>query len=104
LRQYELLFRGANLDMIITSQEREMLEQTRLELGISAEQAEEIETRSIPKEILEFQRLVEAVYVDDEANAAERALLDRKIQQLKIDPVIARSIEDDVKRTRQSAS
>lgn len=72
-----------------------------MELGISAEQAEEIEVRAMPKGVLEFQRLVEAVYIDGVVNEAERALLDRKIKELRIDLSTARNIEDEAQRVQK---
>jgi RNA polymerase subunit RPABC4/transcription elongation factor Spt4 len=98
VHEYELLFRGAYLDMIITAQERAMLDQKRLELGLSVEQAEEIEKRCVPANILEYHHLVEGVLVDGIINEYERVFLNKKTEQLKIDPKIAACIEDDVKR------
>ena len=83
--EYELFFRGAYLDKYVNAHERELLEQKRLELGLSCEEAEAIEDRCIPRHEAEYQRLVEGVYIDGSIDEAERALLNRKIDQLKID-------------------
>ena len=58
------------------------------------EEAEKIERCCAPENIIEYTRLVEGVLVDGIINESERAFLDRKAQQLNVDPWSAKQIED----------
>jgi RNA polymerase subunit RPABC4/transcription elongation factor Spt4 len=94
LHEYEMLFKGAFLDQVITPDERELLEKKRLEMGLTAADAEEVHRRCIPQNIREYQRLVEAASSDGSINDLERALLERKVVELGVNPKTAKSIED----------
>jgi RNA polymerase subunit RPABC4/transcription elongation factor Spt4 len=93
IHEYEMLFKGAFLDQVITPDEREMLEKRRLEMGLTADDAEEVHRRCIPQNIREYQRLVEAASSDGSINDAERALLARKADELRINSKVAKEIE-----------
>lgn len=103
-QEYEAHFRGAYLDKHVNEHEREALEQKRLELGLSTDEAEAIESRCIPRNEAEYHRLVEGVYVDGLVNEAERAFLNLKMEQLKIDSRTATLIERSVRRSREMKS
>jgi len=62
---------------------------------VSPEEAEEVHRRCTPQNIQEHHRLVEAAYADRSINDAERALLEKKATELKIDSKTAKAIEDN---------
>ena len=99
LKEYELLFRGAYLDSVITAQERISLEEKRLELGLTVALSDEIEEKCIPANLLKYYQTVEGVLVDGVINDLERSLLDKRQKQLGIDPALAANIEEDFLRT-----
>lgn len=99
MEQYELLFRGAFLDSVISAQERISLDEKRLELGISSEDASKIETKCMPANILQYHQFVRGVLVDGVINDVERRMLDRCKVRLEIDPTVAENIEYDYLQT-----
>ena len=104
IHEYELLFKGAFLDSVLTMEEEEMLEAKRLELGLTPEEADDVRARCVPPEIREYQELVEAAYADGFVNPAERVLLDARRERLGINPAIASAIEQNVRRTAELAN
>ena len=96
LYEYEILCRGAYLDHVVNARERKMLDEGRLKLGLSTEEAEEIERRCAPANILQYTGIVEAACLDGSISVGERHFLDRKIKELKLDPEIAAEIEKEM--------
>lgn len=98
LHEYEMISKGAYLDHVVSARERKMLEQARLKLGLSSEQAEEIEQRSLPANIRQYVGLAEGACIDGIIGFEEREFLDRKMKELKVDPEIATEIEREALR------
>ncbi len=88
-----LVCRGAYLDHVVNRREREMLEQLRLELGLTYEEAEEIERECALPGVLEYQGLLEIVFLDGVIDERERTFLDRKAEALGLDPELVAHIE-----------
>ena len=92
------------MDGIINSHERRILDEMRINLGISLDEAEKIEKSCAPLASLLYYRSVEAVAVGGIITTVERNFLDCKMKETKIDPWVAREIEnslmsDDVSKT-----
>ena len=87
--EYRTLCKGAYLDGVVNMRERRLLEQKRLELGLSNEKAEEIERRCAPRNVWEFMRLVQGALVDGRIDNREQSFLKIKSQELDVDTDIA---------------
>ncbi len=94
--EYRMLCVGAYLDGVANFRERMLMERKRLELGLSEEEAEEIERDCAPANVIDYERLVEGVLVDGRITDAERTFLDAKAKHLKIDKWIAEQIEKSI--------
>ena len=92
--EYRFLCRGAYLDGIINVRERRLLDKKRMELGLSTEEAELIERKCAPDNVVEYTRFVEGVLVDGVITEVERAFLEKKARQLHLNPGLAREIEE----------
>lgn len=68
----------------MTSLERQWLQQKRLELGITIEQAEIIELQVIPKNYFLFSEIIEATRVDGKIDKLEKEFLKEKARKLDI--------------------
>ncbi len=91
--EYRVLCLGAYLDGVVNMRERALLNNKRLELGVSAEDAEAIERQCAPENVVEFTRLVEGVLVDEQIDEVEQEFLDAKARQLGVDPWVAEQIQ-----------
>jgi len=94
LDEYRILCKGAYLDDIVNKQERRLLEQKRLELGLSIEESEGIERDCAPRSIWEFTRLVQGALVDYKISEREKEFLESKRCDLAIDSDNAKTIID----------
>ncbi len=95
--EYAILCRGAWLDGIINARERLLLNQVRLELGLSDAEADDIEQREAPPGVINYLRLVEGALADGVISKEERAFLNRKAASLGIDPADANELEEALK-------
>ncbi|MDP6630924.1 MAG: zinc ribbon domain-containing protein [Kiritimatiellia bacterium] len=91
--EYYYMCRGVYIDQVVSARERMMLDKLRLELGLSSEEAETLEKRCAPLEVISYQVAVEAAFLDGEIDKHEREFLDMKASELKIDPEVAAEIE-----------
>lgn len=91
---YGYVCKGIYSDRVVNIVERKMLDQMRLELGISVENAEAIEHKYDEKHSLDYSNLVEGVLVDGIIDDDERAFLQKKAKEWNIDPNIAKQIEE----------
>ena len=101
---YETLFRGAFLDKYVNEHERHLLEQKRLELGLSLEEAGEIERGCVPQNEAAYMQAVEGACLDGVITDLERDYLTRKMGELKIDPHTAKLIERGIYRSLKKDS
>ena len=90
---YLLVSRGAYLDQVVNRREREMLERLRLELGLTHEEAEAIERECALPGVVEYQSLLEIVFLDGVIDERERTFLDHKAEALGLDPELVAHIE-----------
>lgn len=95
--EYAILCRGAWLDGVINVKERQLLDQIRLEMGLTTEEAEAIELREAPAGVMAYSRFVEGALADGIISEEERVFLDRKAGQLGIDPEVAQNLEEALK-------
>jgi hypothetical protein len=90
---FRMLCRGAWIDLFLNTQERKMLEQERLKLGIGKKDADRIVQSEAPKGVAEYTLAVEAVLIDGKIDGDERSFLDRKADELGIPRDAAERIE-----------
>lgn len=100
--EYRILCRGAYMDQVVNARERHVLNEKKLELGLSDEQAEAIERECTAQEIIEYQNFLTGVYIDGSVNEVERRFLERKTQDLGIDSRLAGEIEEQYRLTLQA--
>lgn len=93
LEEYRILCMGTYLDGVINIRERNLLDNKRLELGLTTEQAEKIERQCAPENVVEYTRLVEGVLVDEIITEDERAFLEKKAKELNLDSWTTDQIE-----------
>ncbi|MDP8236415.1 MAG: TIR domain-containing protein [Candidatus Erginobacter occultus] len=91
--EYRVFCAGAYLDGVVNVREREMLGKKRLALGLTQDEAYEIERQCAPHNVLEYTRLVEGVLVDGTIDENERVFLKTKAGELGIDEWLARQVE-----------
>ena len=91
--EYATLCKGVYLDEIVTLRERELLIEKRLALGLTVDEAQNIERQCAPENSLEYARIVQGVLVDGVINQNEREFLDDKIEELRVPKWIADNIE-----------
>lgn len=94
---YRTMCKGAYLDGVVSPLERALLNEKRLELGLTSEEAEDIERQIAPKSILAYYHAVEAALIDGEISTMERDYLSRKAVELSVDEWTAEEIENSVK-------
>lgn len=94
--EYKHLCKGVWLDGIVYPRERELLEKKRIELGLSCDEAQKIETECAPPKNLVYTQLVEAVLVDKQITPQEKTYLERKAKELGIDPRLKEQIENSL--------
>jgi hypothetical protein len=94
--EYRVLCVGTYLDGVMNIRERHFLDSKRLELGLTAEEAERIERQCAPENIVEYTRLVEGVLVDGIITDDERTFLKKKAKELDLDDWITGQIEEVV--------
>ena len=99
--EYRVFCIGAYLDGVINVREKSLLENKRLELGLSAEESERIERGCAPENVVEYTRLVEGVLVDGVINEDERVFLQKKAEEMNIDPWLKKQIEEVQIETRK---
>lgn len=100
--RYRVLCEGAYLDGVVNYRERLLLDQKRLELGLSTEEAESIERQCAPEKIVEYNYLVEGVLVDGVISETEQEFLRKKAEQMGIEPWVADQIKETVIAMRKS--
>jgi HEPN domain-containing protein len=71
-------------DWTVTPLERQWLQQKRLDLGITLDEAERIELQVIPKNYFIFSEIIEATRVDGKIDRFEREFLRKKAKSLSI--------------------
>lgn len=99
--EYHNMCRGVYIDNIVSARERLMLDKLRLELGLTSDEAAELERSCAPPEIIDYQAAVEAACLDGTIDDIERNFLDRKRSLLKLDPDLAAEIEEQCMKLRQ---
>jgi len=93
--KYQSLCQSFYCDSVPTAQQREEMEQMRKTLGLSKEDAAQIEKEAMPSKLRELQISIETVYADGQANDSERQFLENKAHELGIDNNLsARLIEE----------
>ena len=91
--EYQLLCRGAYLDGFLNAREKKVLEEKRLELGLSVEETDALERICIPPPVLEYQHYLEGVYANGFADERDRVFLTKKAVALGLDLDLAAEIE-----------
>ena len=94
--EYRILCVGSYLDGVINIRERNLLDNKRLELGLTAEQADKIERQCAPENVVEYSRFVEGVLIDGIITEDERTFLQKKIKELNLDSWVAEQIEQTI--------
>lgn len=84
-------------DHIVTAEERDLLRRKRLELGLTEENAEEIEQSVINPAIVQFIGLIEAVLIDGVIDKNEKEFLRNKAEKMKIPEATALKLMDNLK-------
>ena len=91
--EFRILCVGAYLDGVVNIRERRLLENKRLELGLSTEEAERIKRDCAPDNVIDYTGLVEGVLVDGVITDAEHAFLQKRAKEMKLDEWVAGQIE-----------
>lgn len=91
--EYLTICKGARIDGVVNSTERQHLEKLRLELGLDLDEAAEVERSAAPGRAVDYLHKVEDFLVDGLLSLAERRYLDNYREQLGLDESIARAIE-----------
>lgn len=99
--EYRILCVGAYIDGVLNIRERQLLDKKRLELGLSAEDALQIERQCAPPNVVEYTRLVEGVFVDGLITEEEAHFLQQKAREFKLDSWVAEQIVDYVVSTNK---
>ncbi len=94
LEEYRVLCMGTYLDGVINIRERHLLDNKRLELGLTEDQADEIERQCAPANVVDYTNLVEGVLVDGIITDEERSFLQQKAKELNLDSWVAKQIEE----------
>ncbi|WP_373492579.1 zinc ribbon domain-containing protein [Aquiflexum sp.] len=79
-------------DWVVTPIEREWLQQKRLELGLTLDQAQEIELEVIPKNYFMFMEIIDATKVDGSIDRYEREFLAKKAEKYSIPKEVAQQL------------
>ena len=98
--EYRTLCSGAYLDGVVNVRERELLKKKRLTLGLTTEEAEQIQRECAPPNVIEYTRLVEGVLVDGVINKDERSFLTRRAGELGLDEWVTKQVELVVMQSR----
>jgi len=101
---YRQLCKGAYLDQVVGARERRVLEEKRLELGLSVRQTEEIEKTCVAPEVIEYGKLLELAFIDGRVNKHERKFLQASIERLRLEPELAEHLEREHKKTLKRRS
>ncbi len=101
--EYRILSVGTYLDGVVNMRERTLLDNKRLELGLTADEAEKIERQCAPENVVEYTRLVEGVLVDGVITDDERSFLQKKSKELDIDDWATSQIEEVVTSLRKKS-
>ena len=102
--EYRVMCRGAWLDGVVSVVEKRLLDEKRLELGLTLESADRIQRECAPKAVIDYSIIAEGVLVDGIITDIERQFLDRKAQALGIDSWTAQQIEETLQKTLISVS
>jgi uncharacterized membrane protein YebE (DUF533 family) len=94
--EYRVYCEGSYLDGVVNIRERNLLDNKRLELGLTTEQADKIERQCAPENVVEYSRFVEGVLIDGIITEDERAFLQKKIKELNLDSWVAEQIEQTI--------
>lgn len=84
IKLYKSYVEAVWADWTVTPLERQWLQQKRLDLGITLEEAEKIELQIIPKNYFIFSEIIEATRVDGKIDRFEREFLRKKAVKLNI--------------------
>ena len=91
--ELRILVKGALLDNFINKSEKLLLESKRVELGISEEVFEKMIDDYLPDEVKKYTDHLESIAIDGIVSKEEREYLNRKIEQLSIDPLLVKELE-----------
>lgn len=93
--KYRTLCQRMYYNSIPTAEQRHELRSEQERLGISPEEAAEIERDCMPQKIKLLKMAIETIYIDGKINDTEKKFLDLKAQELKIKPDLAIKIIDE---------
>ena len=93
-QEYKMLCKGVWADGAVNIRERKILENKRLQLGLSIDEAMKIERSVAPPENWEYMLAVRAVLIDGVIDDDERIFLEKRIRELNIDAWTQKQIED----------
>jgi hypothetical protein len=91
--ELRILVKGALLDNIINKSEKALLESKRIELGITEEIYEELMDTYLSDEVKKYTDHLESIAIDGVVTVEEREYLDKKVKQLKLDPLVVKELE-----------
>lgn len=80
---------------IPTLEQRQQIDQKRIQLGLTEEKAHKIEKSCVPDEIDEYRASVEGVHADGKVDENERAYLNRKAKELGLSEDLAKRVEQE---------
>lgn len=90
---YDLVSKSVWKDGVLNADERSMLDEFRLELGLTPEKAEKIENNNAPPGVTDYIGVLQSVYVDGVITEWERQHLNRKAAELGLDSQLAKNLE-----------
>ena len=93
--KYRALCQRMYYNSIPTEDQHNELENERKRLGITIEEAREIEEECIPQKIKLLKIAIETIYLDGKIDDSDKKFLDSKAQELKINPDLAVRIIDE---------
>jgi uncharacterized tellurite resistance protein B-like protein len=82
-------------ETIPTLEQREKLNQKRIQLRLTKETAKEIEKSCVPDNIDKYRAAIEGIYADSRIDDKERTYLKKKAKELNLSPEIAQQIENE---------
>jgi len=91
--ELRMFVRGALLDNFLSPGENKLLELKRVELGVTEEDYQKLKDEYLDESVKIYINLLETIGIDNNVSKEERAFLDKKKEQLDLDPWLVKKLE-----------
>ena len=91
--ELRIFVRGALLDNFLSPGEKKLLEEKRIELGVTEEDYLKLKEEYLDEDVKTYINLLETIGIDNNVSTEERAFLDKKREQLALDSWLVKKLE-----------